>query len=354
MFRMNRLNMASIAAAVVGAVALGAAWMAPSGRSMAADSPPSERAANRSLYHRPTSVPYPESDPYTPEKEWLGARLFKDTALSGPGNISCASCHMADKAWSDGQARAVGNTGAKLPIRSPTILDVAWGDVMGWDGKFADVEAVAFAAIGNPKNMGSSADAVLAKLAADPSYVAAFRTAFPNDGVTRWNTESALATYERGIVAGEAPFDRWIMGDEKAITEEAKRGFDVFNGKASCSSCHAGWNFTDGSFHDIGSATGTDIGRGRLMPKSTKLQYAFKVPTLRDTAVQAHWMHDGALSSLADVVDLYDRGGIERPSRASPIRPLGLTDGEKHDLLAFLETLTADTDAKGKAPAAGR
>jgi len=146
-------------------------------------------------------------------------------------------------------------------------------------------------------------------------------------------------------VSGEAPFDRWIKGDERAISVAAKRGFDLFNGKGHCAACHSGWSFSDSSFHDIGTARGDDIGRGRLFPTSVQLRYAFKTPTLRDVARRAPYMHDGSVATLADVIDLYDKGGIDRPSRAEEIRPLHLTAQEKGDLIAFLQTLTAAPSA---------
>jgi cytochrome c peroxidase len=118
----------------------------------------------------------------------------------------------------------------------------------------------------------------------------------------------------------------------------------LFNGKANCAACHSGWAFTDASFHDIGVGQNNDIGRGTLFPNSVMLRYAFKTPTLRDVARRAPYMHDGSVPTLAAAVDLYDRGGIERPSRDPEIRPLGLTDGEKADLIAFLETLTGETE----------
>jgi cytochrome c peroxidase len=121
----------------------------------------------------------------------------------------------------------------------------------------------------------------------------------------------------------------------------AKRGFAVFNGKAHCASCHSGPSFTDGSFQDIGSATGDDIGRGRLFPASEKLQYAFKTPTLRDVADRGPYMHDGSVATLEGVIELYDKGGIDRPSRSPSIKPLGLTTAEKAELIAFLKTLSA-------------
>ena len=151
--------------------------------------------------------------------------------------------------------------------------------------------------------------------------------------------EQALATFERSIVSDDAPFDRWIRGDEAAIGAAAKRGFALFNGKANCAACHSGWAFTDASFHDIGVAKNDDIGRGRLFPTSVKLQYAFKTPTLRDVTRRGPYMHDGSLSTLDDVIDLYNRGGIDRPSRDDEIHQLNLPQSEKAELIAFLQTL---------------
>ena len=132
-----------------------------------------------------------------------------------------------------------------------------------------------------------------------------------------------------------------VKGDDKAIGADAKRGFDLFVGRANCVACHSGWAFTDSSFRDIGTATGDDIGRGKLFPTSEKLRYAFKTPTLRDVARRAPYMHDGSKPTLGAVIDLYNRGGIDRPSRSDLIKPLDLSKAEKTDLIAFLKTLTA-------------
>lgn len=299
------------------------------------------RATAWKEYRRPATVPFPDDNPYSASKAELGRMLFFDPVLSGSQSRSCASCHNPGLSWGDGLPRAVGDTGTAMALRAPTLLDVAWAPRLGWDGKFKDVEAVTFAAITGAANMHLPETEVIERLAANPGYVRAFAEVFEEGGVNRRNVELALATYERTIVSGEAPFDRWVAGDDGAIGESAKRGFALFKGKANCSSCHSGWAFTDGSFHDIGIAQGDDIGRGRLFPTSCKLRYAFKVPTLRDVAHRAPYMHDGSFPTLEAVVALYDRGGIERPSRSASIRPLGLTEDEKADLVTFLRTLTS-------------
>ena len=172
---------------------------------------------------------------------------------------------------------------------------------------------------------------------------------FPGEGVSRSSVERALATFERTIVPGVAPFDRWIAGDDAAISLSAKRGFDLFTGRAECAQCHSTWRFTDDSFRDIGTGGDTDLGRGRLFPNSQRLRHAFKVPTLRDVAKRAPYMHDGSLPTLESVIALYDRGGVARPSRDQHIHPLGLSATERDDLIAFLQTLTG-AEARDPSP----
>jgi cytochrome c peroxidase len=305
----------------------------------------SERVRNE--YRRPTEIPYPADNPFTPAKDKLGKLLFFDRILSGSQSRSCSSCHDPSLSWGDGRARAIGENQSVLPLRSPTLLNVAWVPRPGWDGHFRNLEAVAFGPILSPTNMNSSEPTILARLSANQQYVEAFSAAFGDPDVTRRKIELALATFERSIVSGAAPFDRWINGDETAIGEPAKRGFATFTGKAHCTGCHSGWAFTDSSFHDIGTAQGNDLGRGGLFPSSRKLQYAFKTPTLRDVSKRGPFMHDGSVATLSEVIDLYNRGGIARASRSALIFPLHLDENDKADLIAFLNTLTSMEQTKG-------
>lgn len=321
---------------LLGACAMLSGW--------AASGPDPRRAVWREAYRPPASIPFPDVNPYAPAKADLGRRLFVDPILSGDGNLSCATCHLPGLAWSDGRARARGAKGTDMDLRTPGLHNLAWQEGrLGWDGKFPDLESVAAAPITAPGNMNLPMAAVLQRLSADPAYVAAFAEAFDGGAVTQARVEAALATFQRLIVSAPGSFDRWVAGDEGAITEAAKRGFDLFNGKANCAACHEGWAFSDGSFHDIGTGRADDLGRGRFVPASQALRYAFKTPGLREVAERAPYMHDGALPSLEAVIDLYDRGGIERPSRARAIKPLGLSASEKQDLVAFLKTLSGGT-----------
>lgn len=305
----------------------------------------SMRAKWQDSYRRPAEIPFPASNPYSEAKTNLGRMLFFDPILSGSQTRSCASCHNPALSWGDGLPRAVGENQVALPLRSPTLLNVAWVPKLGWDGHFRNLEAVAFGPITAVGNMNLPEDVLIERLSAIPGYRKAFDEAFGKGPISRRKVELALATFERSIVSGDAPFDHWIKGDETAIDEAAKRGFDLFNSKARCASCHSGWAFTDDSFHDIGTATGDDIGRGRLFPTSVKLRYAFKTPTLRDVARRAPYMHDGSVPTLEAVIDLYNRGGIARPSRAELISPLDLSATEKADLVAFLRTLNGGSES---------
>jgi cytochrome c peroxidase len=293
-------------------------------------------------YRRPSTTPFPDDDRYSKAKAELGRTLFFDPILSGSGSRSCASCHQPGLSWGDGLPRAIGEGQKPLSLRAPTLLNIAWIPVLGWDGKFPNLEAVTFAPLTSPTNMNGNEAKLIAALSVIPGYRTAFANAFPDGAVSRPHIEQAIATFERTIVSPPAPFDRWVAGDEQAVSAAAKRGFAIFNGKGRCAECHSGWNFTDGAFYDIGDAKDDDIGRGRIFPTSQKLQHAFKTPSLRDVAHRAPYMHDGSVATLADVIDLYDRGGVDRPSRSELIGPLHLSAEEKADLIAFLHTLTSD------------
>ncbi|WP_368507471.1 cytochrome-c peroxidase [Bradyrhizobium lupini] len=304
-----------------------------------------EAAEIRAKYSRPAAIPFPDRNPYSAPKAALGKMLFFDPLLSRSGTISCATCHNPSLSWGDGLARAVGEDPKGLPLRSPTLIDVAFTQPLGWDGKFRDIESVTFGPITGRANMNLTESELIDRLSTSSAYVDAFASAYGDSAITRPRIEAALATFERTIVAEESPFDRWIAGDETAISAAAKRGFALFNGKARCSDCHSGPSFTDGSFQDIGTAKDGDIGRGRLFPTSQKLRYAFKTPTLRNVAQRAPYMHDGSVATLEEVIELYDQGGIDRASRSPSIKPLSLAAEEKTELVAFLQTLTASCQA---------
>jgi cytochrome c peroxidase len=318
-----------------------AASVGKSTTAAAAKEPVASTQTLKAQYRRDTSIPFPEFNPYTVEKVALGKNLFFDTRLSAANLLSCASCHNPAFGWGDGQPKGVGHGMKQLSRRSPTIVNVAFGQAFMWDGRMSSLEEQALGPIKSDKEMNLPIDQLIEKLKSIPGYTIEFRAAFPKEGLTPESLAKAIATYERTVVSGPAPFDAWIEGDEKAISDAAKRGFALFNDKAACSSCHSGWNFTDDSFHDTGLPD-EDRGRGKFFPGIVKMEHAFKTPGLREIAHRAPYMHDGSISTLEAVLDHYDNGGISRPSRSDQIGPLGLSKREKDDLVAFMTTMTSD------------
>jgi len=308
--------------------------------------PPEEKSVDklRAEYRRPNSIPFPKDNPYTAEKVALGKKLYFDTRLSKARLLSCASCHNPAYAWGDGLPKGVGHLMKELGRRSPTIINAAYGLVFMWDGRMGTLEKQALGPVTADAEMALSLEELVERLNAIPEYKPLFEAAFPGKGINAEGVAKAIATYERTVVSGRAPFDAWVEGNDKAISESAKRGFVVFNNKANCNLCHGSWRFTDDSFHDIGLKDG-DIGRGKFLPQVEKAKHAFKTPGLREITLRGPYMHDGSLATLADVVEHYDTGGVNRPSRSDIIKPLGLTVQEKADLVAFMQTLTSDVDA---------
>jgi cytochrome c peroxidase len=299
--------------------------------------------AMKAEYRRPAMIPFPKDNPYTPEKAALGKKLYFDTRLSVTAAQSCASCHSPGFGWGDGLAVGVGHGMAKLGRHSPTIINAAWGAIFMWDGRLANLEEQALGPIQAAGEMNMPLDQLMDRLTSIAEYKPLFEASFPGVGLKPATLAQAIATYERTVVSELAPFDHWIEGNEKAISEDAKRGFVIFNTKAQCSGCHEGWNFTNDGFQDIGLAS-ADVGRGEFMPDVIKMKHAFKTPGLREITRRSPFMHDGSLATLEAVVDHYDRGGVDRPSRSDLVKPLGLTPQEKSELVAFLKTLTSNLD----------
>jgi cytochrome c peroxidase len=229
-----------------------------------------------------------------------------------------------------------------LARRTPSIANLAWGELYFWDGRAASLEEQALGPITSADEMNLTPAELVTRIEAIPAYRPLFDAAYPQEGITPETIAKALATFERSVVSGSSPFDRWVAGDDTAVSASAKRGFALFEGEARCATCHTGWRFTDDSFYDIG-LPGTDRGRAKIVEGLPVLEHAFKTPGLRDIARRAPYMHDGSEATLAEVIELYALGGRERrPSLSHEIEPLDLDAGERRDLVAFLESLTSD------------
>ncbi|MBS0241392.1 MAG: c-type cytochrome [Proteobacteria bacterium] len=302
-----------------------------------------EPAARRADFARPAFLPTPTGEADRPAAIELGARLFADIRLSGTGTISCASCHIPELGFADGVPLSrAGATGVQLRRHTPALWNLAWTPELMWDGRGGGLATQARLPMSHPDEMASSPADAARRLAVDPGMGAAFADAFPSrPEISPDNVLEALAAYERTLVSPPTRFDRWVAGDAKALSDEEKRGFALFTGKARCSNCHQGFAFTDNAFHDIGLPT-DDLGRGPVaeLPAADR---AFKTPGLRELAWTAPYMHDGSLATLEDVLHHYESGGIARPTRSRDMPPAGLlSDGERADLIAFLLSLSSD------------
>ncbi len=241
-------------------------------------------------YKRPMTIPFDTGQKYSPQLATLGKMLFFDPRLSGAENMSCASCHNPSFGYEAPTALAVGAANKKLDRHAPTLLNAAWVQPLFWDGRAKNLEEQAAGPITATEEMNGDFTVIVSRLKQVPDYVTFFNEVFLGQGLNRKNILNALGTYERTIVSGWSSFDRWVEGDEQAISQSAQRGFGVFIKKANYSACHAGWNFTDNKFHDIGLKT-ADIGRAKQDPDNTKARHAFETPGLRNTAYRAPFMH---------------------------------------------------------------
>lgn len=294
----------------------------------------------RADYVRPAFIPAPEDNKTTSAKVDLGHKLYFDPRISKNGAMSCATCHNPALGWEDGMPKGLGHSGNRLGRHSPTILNLAWASSLFWDGRAANLEEQAKGPMLADAEMGMTEQLVLERVQGIKGYRKLFNQAFPGEKITLNNVARAIAAFERTIVSGESRFDKWIKGDEKALTKAEQNGFVLYNTKAQCSTCHAGWRFTDDGFHDIGLKS-KDLGRGKIIKGVEVLQYAFKTPTLRNIDQRSPYMHDGSISTLEEVISHYENGFIKRKSLSWAMKEFSLTKQERSDLIAFLKTLSS-------------
>lgn len=279
-------------------------------------------------------VKHPADNPPTPEKIELGKQLYFDPRLSADDTVSCASCHDPAKGWSNGEAVATGVGGLKGGRNAPTIINSAYYTLQFWDGRAKTLEDQALGPIQNPIEMKMTLDDVVGKLNKIPGYKAQFQKVFGTD-VTADGIAKAIAAFERTVLSGDAPYDKFKAGDQSALSEAAQRGLKLFNGKANCKACHTGASFTDSAFHNIGLDS-QDEGR-KAISKLAGDHGAMKTPTLRDIAKTGPYMHNGSLKTLEEVVAHYVKGGNKNPFQDEEIFALKLTEQEQADLVTFLK-----------------
>jgi cytochrome c peroxidase len=281
------------------------------------------------------TVPAPADNPITKEKIALGRKLFFDPVLSGSNTTSCGTCHNPHRSFSDALSKPVRDNGSQAPRRAPTLTNLAWNEVVFWDGRASSLEEQVAA----DKSMGQDQASWSTELF-EAGYLPLFQKAFgqTDSAISLINIMKAIATYERTLISHDSPFDRFVSGDTTALDASQKHGLLLFSTKAKCSQCHNGPNFTDGGFHDIG-VSGEDVGRFAKVPLPV-LKFSFKTPGLRDVSKRAPYMHDGSVHTLEDVVAMYNAGGRTSDRKvSSQITPLGLTTSEQKDLVNFLRAL---------------
>lgn len=293
-------------------------------------------------------VPIPSHNPQTPAKIELGRQLFYDPNLSRERDVSCASCHEQDKAFSTNDAVSPGTAGRLGKRSPPSLVNVAYRPKLFWHGGSQSLELQALGPLTDHNEMDLTVEEIVARLKADPQYVTQFMAVFgqpPSVDLTL----KAIAAFERTLVSFNSPFDRFSAGEKTAINESAQRGLDLFYGKAECFHCHTGRHFSDNRPHNNASELfNEDIGYAQVTGEDADVG-KFITPTLRNVALTAPYMHAGQLKTLREVVQHYNEGGQPNPNADALMRPLGLTDQEVTDLVAFLNTLTDDTIATNPA-----
>jgi cytochrome c peroxidase len=270
----------------------------------------------------------------------LGKQLYFDKRLSKDGSVSCATCHDPAKGWTDQAPVSTGIKGQKGSRSAPTVLNSGYQYFQFWDGRAKTLEEQALGPIQNPIEMGETLDGVVRKLNAIPGYHAQFQKVFGTDATPDAIAKS-IAAFERTVLSGGSAFDKYEAGDKNAMPPEAIRGYEIFRGKAQCTSCHVGFNLSDSLFHNLGvgmDKPNPDLGR-YLVTKDEKDRGAFKTPILRDLLKTAPYMHDGSEATLEKVVDFYVKGGLKNAALDPKIKPLTLTPQEKSDLVTFMKQL---------------
>jgi cytochrome c peroxidase len=284
--------------------------------------------------------PEPDDNAVTLERVQLGRRLFYDTRLSRTGQISCASCHVQANAFSDPNRTSLGVDGLTGTRNAVALVNEAWNTSFFWDGGVPSLELQAVGPIKNPLEMDMTLAEVNDLLAADAEISARFQAAYA-EGPSERTLPRALASFVRVLVSGDSAYDRFRRGDTAALSDAASRGRAIFEGeRGQCTHCHVGFNFTNNGFRNNGTRPDDpDPGRQRLTLKDADFG-KFRVPSLRNVALSAPYMHDGSLATLEAVVDHYNQGGNGSPNTDPTLHPLGLSQQEKADLIAFLESLT--------------
>ncbi len=282
-------------------------------------------------------VPLPNSVDVNMDKVLLGRSLFHDTALSGDGTVACVTCHMLDHGGAEPRKTSTGIRGQVGPINSPSVLNAGYNFVQFWDGRAKDLQEQAAGPVENPTEMGAKWDEVVVRLGKNKEYVAAFAKLYP-EGITKDSATDAIAEYEKSLIT-PSRFDKFLLGDETAITDAEKKGYATFK-EVGCTSCHTGvivggtmfqkMGLVNDYFKDRGTpVTEADLGRFNVS-KNPAEKHFFKVPTLRNIELTSPYLHDGSRATLEETVQIMGKYQLGRD----------LTDAQTNSIVTFLKTLT--------------
>ncbi len=294
-------------------------------------------------------VPWPKDNPYSKKKAELGRLLYFDKRLSTDGTVSCATCHAVRLAFTDPLPISVGIHHRKGTRHAPTVINAAYAKVLFWDGRASSLEEQSKGPIGNTKEMSlidNVHDAHVncqERIKNIKEYRQLFKSVFGTEEITVDLIAKAIATFERTVLSGNSPYDRYVAGDKKAMTPEQLKGYHVFL-DVGCMNCHHGSSFSNDEFHNLGvgmKAAHPDLGRYNITKEESDWG-AFKTPVLREVSKSPYFMHDGSLKTLEEVIDFYDKGGIPNKNLHPLMVPLELTVEEKRALVQFLYALNGE------------
>jgi cytochrome c peroxidase len=297
-------------------------------------------------------IPWPADNPYSAAKVELGRNLFFDPRMSANRKVSCATCHPPAHAFAGGEPPPLGVTGTPLRRRAPTLINRAYGHSQFVDGRATTLEAQITGPVTAPDEMATTTQAAAAAIARIAGYAPLFETAFGDRQVTFDRIAKAIASFERTILSGNSPYDRFLNGDKHALSQSAKRGLDIFERTGECSECHSGYNFTNEKFAGLGIGPDQrppDLGLAEISGKQRD-DGKFKVPTLREVVHTGPYMHDRRFRTLDEVLEFYRKGGKPGPHLDSRITPFFLDAPAKANLTEFLESLSGEGWQQIKAP----
>lgn len=286
-----------------------------------------------------SGIPFPKDNPITAEKIAFGKRLFFDKRLSKNNDLSCATCHRPDKAFTDGLTKSIGTNGSAAMRNAPSLLNAAYAKSYMYDGEVKTLELQVLVPIQDHLEMGSSMKEVLQKLSKDPEYKRLARTVF-NRELDAYVITRAISTYERTLISRNSRFDKYQKGEKHVLNSNEIAGWKLFSEKLYCIKCHSGKDFTNysvvsnGLYKDYGS----DQGRYRINGLE-KEKGTFKIPSLRNVSLTAPYMHDGSIRTLKEVILHYSKGGVAHSNKSAIIKPFHLSELEISQLESFLLTL---------------